>query len=255
MRQIILLLFLISFDSHSQIQDVFVREADVLWSKKIWRVIDKKQEVNTPLFFKNGDKNQSLSLFDIIKEEVLSGSLTAFKTDEVWDLFNSYSLKEINARLIPFRLLSEYEVNVSGDEFYVHRFNRDTIASSQIVQIWTLENWFFDKSRSVMDFRLIAIAPVVFSVLDQKNTPLFWIFYPDCASLLSNYSAIAVESKSEEISFDRVFRTRRYSARIIKESNLYGRSLEDYVYGQDLLIESDRIKERIKDFECDLWQW
>ena len=60
------------------------------------------------------------------------------------------------------------------------------------------------------------------------------------------------------ISFDHMFNARRYSAIIYREENIYGnRDVSQYVKGNALfqVLESDRIRESIRDKELDMWNY
>ena len=246
---------LMNFENVAQISDVSVREADVLWSKKIWRIIERKENINTPIFYQNGTKNRNVTLFDLLKMALLRGELSAYKSDNFHLNEKPLTKLEIIESIIKTKNKSEYIINSSGDEFQMVKHSRDTLASTEILQYLTMEEWFFDKSRSVMDFRLIALAPVIYSEAEERNMPLFWLYYPHCINLFSNFNALGSVCEDKTISFDRIFRTRRYSAVIYKESNLYDREINDYQFGMDQLLESEKIKEDVIKFECDLWQW
>jgi hypothetical protein len=60
------------------------------------------------------------------------------------------------------------------------------------------------------------------------------------------------------ISFDQILNSRRFNAVIYKEENVYGdREIEKYMKNnaQNQLLEAERVKEKIRDFEEDMWNY
>jgi hypothetical protein len=60
---------------------------------------------------------------------------------------------------------------------------------------------------------------------------------------------------AERRSFDDIFLKRFFSSYITKESNVYDRRIEDYKTGLDALLEAQKIKEDMINFEHDLWEY
>ena len=93
---------------------------------------------------------------------------------------------------------------------------------------------------------------------DRKFTPLFWVFYPDARYVLNNAYAFNPKNMSKPVSFDELINLRRFSAIIYKEANVYqDRDIRDYIRNNSLmqLLESERIKEKIRNKEQDMWSY
>ena len=61
---------------------------------------------------------------------------------------------------------------------------------------------------------------------------------------------------SQPITFDHMLNSRRFNSLIYKEENVYeDRKIEEYIFEDALqqLLESERVKSVIRDFEQDLW--
>ncbi|MBL0102643.1 MAG: gliding motility protein GldN [Bacteroidetes bacterium] len=124
------------------------------------------------------------------------------------------------------------------------------------------EDWFFDKQRSVIEVRIIGIAPLVL-MTDEKGDvregnfriPLFWIYYPEARKLFANSEVFNRTNDAERRTFDDIFQKRLFGSYIVKEANVYDRRIEDYKQGINALLESERIKEEITNFEHDMWEF
>jgi hypothetical protein len=57
------------------------------------------------------------------------------------------------------------------------------------------------------------------------------------------------------MSWEDVFEMRMFSSYVIKETNEYDRMIENYAAGVDAIMESERIKNEIFEFEHQLWEF
>ena len=93
---------------------------------------------------------------------------------------------------------------------------------------------------------------------EKEYTPMFWVFYPDVREVLSKAYSFNQKNMSKPFSFDRLINSRRFSGTIYKEANVYqDRDIRDYLRNNALmqLIESDRIKDKIRNKEQDMWSY
>ncbi|MDA9056731.1 gliding motility protein GldN [Flavobacteriaceae bacterium] len=93
---------------------------------------------------------------------------------------------------------------------------------------------------------------------EKEYTPMFWVFYPEARDVLSQAYAFNQKNMSKPFSFDRLINSRRFSGTIYKEANVYqDRDIRDYISKNALmqLLESDRIKEKIRNKEQDMWSY
>jgi len=126
---------------------------------------------------------------------------------------------------------------------------------NQIVKYLLKEDWFFDKERSVLDVRIIGMAPVIIDSTSSKEKILFWVYFPQVRDVLKNFYAFDAKSTVGGNTFDHLFMTRRFNSVVYKESSLYDRKVEDYRFGADALYESEKVKNTIRTFEHDVWNF
>jgi len=142
---------------------------------------------------------------------------------------------------------------------------RDTFwyNSEDIVEYRLKEDWFFDKERSKMEVRIIAIAPVVYTYDISPNGDrkisgkheLFWLYFPHCRYIFNNYFTFNERNDAQWMSYDDLFRKRRFNSYIYKESNVYDRSIDTYTNGLDAIRESEEMTDGIRNIEHDLWSY
>ncbi len=277
----------------------FVREADVIWSRRVWESIDLREKINHPLYFPFDSyeasgwvKNSSRwSLWTVLKTNILNGELTVFSpynplaymvtdgdqlkypiepetgknyfTDSLYrNTLFSYmgALGAEQTQAISNSLGEDSTVIIDGITTYIYP-PRDTtwLVSKDIIQYRIKEDWFFDKERSVLDVRIIAIAPVVYAKDDQGQITgmkeLFWLYFPHCRFVLNNYFVYNESNDAQWMSFDDLFWKRRFTCSIYKESNVFDRKVETYKTGVDALYEAEKIKEEIRTIEHDVWSF
>ena len=282
-----------------------VREADVLWSRRVFQYIDLREKINQELYFPMDDVSSTgvwtenatrLSLWSIIRRHVMNGDLRVFSPynpDNKYGDWDGYQLKypldpqpglnydsDTNFRDAMIYYLGEvFESNIEitdeyGDVVYFIDESGNEVAmteapdttwytSKDIVQYRIKEDWFFDKERSVLDVRIIAIAPVVYDKEKDGNgqtsikgmKELFWLYFPHCRFVFNNYFVYNDKNDAQWMSFDDLFWKRKFNSVIYKQSNTYDRKIESYRAGIDALYESEKIKDEIRNIEHDVWSF
>ena len=235
-----------------------IREADVMYSKRLWRIIDLKQKINQPLYYPLNPIEERRSLFDIIVSSVLEDcNVTAYNPgilgndDEFKVMFTE---NELNQLLNPKDTL--WTEDLEGNPKQVIIDNK--INSKMISHYEIKEDWFFDKNYSKMNVRIIGICPYIKKhdpisgeVIGSK--PLFWIYFPSLREELAKYY-VYDGNNDLNITFDALFARRMFDSYVSKESNIYDRSIVEYKTGADRLYEAEIILNELSNFEQDLWE-
>ena len=248
---------LIKADKKS-IQYPEVDDTDVLWSKVVYEFIDLNEKLNFQLLFPVNDEQYTStrkSLWKIIRENVENGTI-----DEVFDVRNDNFL---NSNKITG---TEKIKDFYGSKFTPGDSRPQTYATSSDITGYKIKGvWFFDKKHSEMKYRLLGIQPVGRNLKESgKEQGYFWIWYPSIRDILSNHMVFNDKNNNNRISFDDLLVNRRFSSYIYKYDNVYGdRTIRDYIrqrngesnrqYQLRLIMESERIKKEILDFDVDMW--
>ncbi|WP_374166515.1 gliding motility protein GldN [Arcticibacter sp. MXS-1] len=233
----------------------YIREADVMYSKRVWREIDLREKMNATY------ASPKARLIDIIMEGIKSGEMTAYdavstKDDPNGDAFSTV-LKpdQVMSKFADSVLIPDFNANGEqvGSHMAVGEFNPDSVVKFQIK-----EDWIFDKNRSVFEPRIVGIAPMVkikAAGQDLGEQPAFWIYYPNARHLFATKGVVTRSNDATGLSYDDIFLKRLFSSYIVKESNPEDLRIKDYAQGIDKLYESERVKKEILDYEHDLWSY
>ena len=237
----------------------YVREADLMWSKRIWRTIDLREKINLPLYYPLDEDICQNSLWEVIKRSVLSGKIVAYGKPVLDDEFRDpLSVEDVAKIIYSDDTVHTVDPNtLEPMSMVVHM----QITPDMIKRYWIKEDWFFDKERSVMEVRIVGICPLI-EKMDETTgefrsyMPLFWLYYNQCRPVFAKEPVLWWKGNmSAQPSLDEVFEKRIFSSFIHKESNVYNRMVIEYKQGIDALLESDKLKEDVFDLEQDMWHY
>jgi len=230
----------------------FIDDRDILWSKIVYEKIDLNEKLNFPLLFPiidSEDKNRK-SLWRIIKENIENGKIT--ETYDYADDGNFFDENKIDS--LKERIKRYKEILGGEDE------DPDALEEAKSIHIkeyWIKGIWYFDKRQSEMKYRLLGLMPYGknFGESGSGDVGYFWIWYPSIREILHKELVFNDKNPSNRISFDQLLISRRFNSYIYKEDNIYGnRKINSYKNkGLQSILESERIKKEILDFEQDMW--
>ena len=246
----------------------YVDDRDILFSKMVWEKVVLDERVNFPLYYPIDTNNigkDRRSLYDVLLKNIKNGNIENIYDDSYFT--TKRTLKDIEAALVKVDTteLGIEQIN-AGEELSGEYIDRRNITAANIMEYRIKGLWYFDKRQAEMKYRLLAIAPAAPDVnfLDSEDEAnkapiaLFWIFYPDAREILHTAKAFNNENSAMPFSFDHILNSRRFNAVIYAEENVQGdRKVNEYIAQNSLmqLLESDRIKTKIRDFELDMWTY
>lgn len=243
----------------------FVRESDVLWSKRIWRIIDLRQKMNYPLYYPTDLMQDRESLVQRLVRAIKYNEINAY--DPIDDEFTTRLSYEQVVKNLGAEDKEQTQLDENGQEVKVTV--KGQIRWGDVKELMVKEDWFFDKQRSVMEVRIIGICPILHRMdfrktggdEEQEGTlsriQTFWVYFPEARKVLANTDAYNNFNDAQRITYDDLFWKRNFDSYIIRESNVWdNRAIYEYTFtGLGTLLESERIKTELFNFEHDLWEY
>jgi len=240
----------------------YLREADVMWKKRIWRILDLKEKMNLPLYYPTDPIEDRISLIDLILYCVDKENLEVYDAalDDEFKVPMTY--KQIREEVFG-AVDEEYEVEDVETGIISMRIIKGELHSEEVKQYMLKEVWFFDNQRSIMDVRIIGLCPIrIYSREDnlgmeeEQKQKVCWVYFPSLRHILSRIEVFNPYNTVDNRSFDDIFMKRRFSSFICQEANVYdNRFIGSYKIGIDIMYESEKIKDFIFKTEHDLWEF
>lgn len=252
----------------------YVDDKNILWSKVVYEFIDLNERLNFPLLFPVNDTKYDdtrKSLWRVIRENIENG-----KISEVYDS-NNDNFTEASRIIgkdstdLEANIYKNYNISdIYKSKYVPESFVPREVASSADIFGYVIKGvWYFDKIHAELRYRLLAIQPYGTDLKtsvdgEETETGYFWIWYPSIREILDKHLVFNDKNNNNRISFDELLINRRFSSYIYKYDNVYGdREIRDYIRQRDnesyaqwqtrIVMESERIKKEILDFEIDMW--
>jgi gliding motility associated protien GldN len=237
-----------------------LREADVMYKRRIWQEIDLRQKFNHPFYFPLDAIQDRQNLFDVVREALLvEGSLVAYSAGPLGDddeFTFPLSADSIRKILNPVTLVKQYD---DYGEVIGTIQQSNELSSDKITRYRIKEDWIWDRQRSERYVRILGIAPMLEDFDVDGNSvgfrPLFWLYYPECRYVFANSEVYNMFNDAQRRTYEDLFQKRYFSSYIVKEDNSFNRMIVSYARGLDALAESERIQQELFNLEHDIWHY
>lgn len=232
-----------------------IREADIMWKKRVWREIDTRQKQNMAFRYP-GDENTGGGMFiEIILDALKKGKIKAYSVAD--DRFTTALGKEqimemtqgtVDSTPVEDPISGQITMTVTRREF-----NPDIVTKFRIK-----EDVIFDRNLGRMVTRIIGLAPIrdIFETDGTYRTsaPMFWLYYPEIRELLAQYEVFNPENDIARMNWDEYFENRFFSSYVTKVSNPFDNAFRQMnMSDMDALYEGQRVNEMLFNKEHDMW--
>jgi len=258
----------LALDNDEPLEYGYVDDRDILFSKMTWEKIVLDERVNFPLYFPVDTNNigkERRSLFHTLIAGVQDGRIKNVYNDSYFtEKRTMKELQDITTKVDTLDIGYD-QLNADGyvDPEYITTRN---IEAFDISAYLIKGLWYFDKRHGELKYRILGIAPAAPDInfidsSDEANklpNALFWVFFPEAREVLHGGKAFNNKNSAMPITFDHLLNSRRFNGYMYKEENVYGdREVKEYIADNALmqLLESDRIKDKIRNFEQDMWAY
>ena len=236
-----------------------IREDDAVYRQRVWREIDTREKMNLPFRNAANEDNGNQRFISILFNSIQSGEVTVFNGED--DRFTTPMTKEEVSKTITGGLDTVPVTNMEG-EVISYEARQRMIEPDSIYRFRLKEEWIFDKESSRMFVRILGIAPIMMQYtstgIPVGDRILFWAYYPDLRPTLAKYEVFNGKNFAGRMSWEELFESRFFSSYITKSTldNPYDRSLKEYIKDPLFrLLEGENIKEKIFNYEQDLWSY
>jgi gliding motility associated protien GldN len=236
-----------------------IREADVLWKKRVWREIDTREKQNIGFRYE-GDENTGGGMFiEILIDAIKRGKITAYSAFSDDRFTTKLTKEQVIEQITPKPDTIEVE-DVDGT--MIKKINKKDFNPHLITAYRIKEDWIFDRNMGKMVVRIVGIAPVADLLNDdgsyKGSYAMFWLSYPEIRQTLSSYEVYNPQNDISRYTWDEYFERRMFASKITKVSNSLNQRYED-IFGTDArgkmeaLYESQQNANELFNKEHDMW--
>lgn len=236
-----------------------LRWDDALFKEKVWRELDLREKMNQTFRYEAEDDNGSQMFVNILLDALKKDTVVAFADDR---FTTPLMLADIEAKTQGGTADTNAVVDPKNPQRIIeYVVTKQAFDAKSVTKLRIKEEWVFDRESSRMIPRIIGVAPVVERQRGAtvQNEVLFWIYYPDLRKTLARYEVYNPKNLGYgRMTWEELFEARMFSSYITKSTldNAGNKTIRQMIKDPILaLLEGDNIKERIFNYEQDLWSY
>ncbi|HET9431365.1 MAG TPA: gliding motility protein GldN [Chitinophagaceae bacterium] len=246
--------------ARTPLQYEYLRWDDALFAEKVWRELDLREKLNQTFRYEAMDDNGSQLFVNMLLKAVNSGEITAFADDRFTTPMTGAEITQLTvgrADTVP-----EYDVNdINKIKGYV--VTRSSFDAKSVTKLRLKEEWVFDREASRLFCRILGIGALKTEYLpngqERGSSVMFWVYYPDLRPMLAKAEVYNPKNMGQgRITWEELFESRMFSSYIVKSTldNSGNKNIRQVIRDPILaLLEGDNIKDRIFNYEQDLWSY
>jgi gliding motility associated protien GldN len=237
-----------------------LRWDDALYAEKVWRELDLREKMNQTFRYDATDDNGSQLFINMLLKAVNTGEVTAFADDRFTTPMTTGDLGQLTVGSTD--TVPRYDVKDINKivEYVVTRASFDP---KSVVKLRIKEEWVFDRESSRLFCRILGIAPLKTEYLpngqERGTSVMFWVYYPDLRPMLAKAEVYNPKNMGQSrMTWEELFESRMFASYIVKSTidNSSNKLIKAYIKDPILaLLEGDNIKEKIFNYEQDLWSY
>jgi gliding motility associated protien GldN len=230
-----------------------IREIDVAFKRRVWRVIDVRQKINQPFIYEGDEYSGGGAFIEILLHLAKNKDIVAYVGDDFKTVLDGLQLEEITAGTLD--TVTTYDP-FTGEEIPV--ITRTEFNPRSIVKYRVKEDWIMDRNRGKMIVEIVGIAPVRTVINPETGLPageaaMFWVYYPDARKFLGQYEVYNPRNDLQRMSWADFLDARYFDSYVYKTSanNPYKIEMEKGLRG---LQEGERAMEEIYNKSMQMWE-
>jgi gliding motility associated protien GldN len=238
-----------------------LRWDDALFMEKVWRELDLREKMNQTFRYEAEDDNGSQMFMNILLDALKKDSVVAFADER---FTTPLTLSDIESKTVGGPSDTTPVVDPTNPNRIIeYVVTKETFNPKLVTKLRMKEEWVFDRESSRMISRIIGIAPVIERPRPGSKIPasevLFWVYYPDLRKTLARYEVYNPKNMGYgRMTWEELFEARMFSSYITKSTldNPGNKTIRQMIKDPILaLLEGENIKERIFNYEQDLWSY
>ena len=237
-----------------------LRWDDALFAEKVWRELDLREKINKPFTYEAESDNGSQIFVNMLLKAVNSGQVTAFSDERFSTPMSMSEIQQLTVGSADTVAKTDIKDPSKVVEYVVTRASFD---AKSVMKLRIKEEWVFDREASRMFVRILGIAPLKTLYLpsgkERGTSVMFWVYYPDLRPILAKYEVYNSKNMGNgRMTWEELFESRMFGSYIIKSTfdNAANKTIKVYIKDPILaLLEGENIKEKIFNYEQDLWSY